>query len=79
MREPSVETTHERGDDTHETFCDGFRAAIRALREISGGGYDAEVEREAAAQVLEDRLRDIGGKITAACSPPARRKVQANG
>lgn len=53
-----------------ENWYDGFRAAIRAVREQAGGGYDAEVEREATAQRLEDALVAHGGKVTRACEPP---------
>jgi hypothetical protein len=55
---------------TDDDWYDGFRAAIRAVREQTGGGYDAEVEREATAQRLEDALVVSGGRVTAACEPP---------
>lgn len=60
-----------------EDWYDGFRAAIRAVREQTGGGYDADVEREAVAQLLEDALVAHGGKVTAACEPPKQRGDQS--
>lgn len=43
-----------------DRYLDGYFDAVQAIRDIEGGGYDSEVEREAVAMRLEDTLVEKG-------------------